>query len=514
MFNLSVYEAIEIINAIPEILIIALFYHRIFERKYNSYLPYIISYGIAFAVLSVTSLLVASPYVRIGITFAILLTFAIFLYSGSNTVKFFASVYYLLIVFISETLFVGILVIMGYGNPSELLESNMGRILGMIGTKIFDFWIIVYSCRIYKDKVKSLPFRYWVLIILMPFLSAVILNQIFPAYHIGNNVMIGYIISVCGVLYLNFSVFNYFESYDKQLKLATLEQIMERESENYRAIASSYAEIGNIKHDLKNQVTILNDLLKDSKYDEAKQHINQLYNDVEKVTSVCYTGNSAVDSIINLKGDYARSCNISFISKITVKSIDFDAIGICRILGNALDNAIEACERIDIDEKFVCVSMHRLNNKLIIEIENSSLPVDVNNLITSKENKAAHGIGMQSIRQTVEKGFEKMHNGVESLDDKIHHGIDGVYKNKDPNGDPKFIIAEAKYGSSQLGNTKKSGPQMGDKWIKNNIGKIVDDPDDIIEGLATGDTVKELFRVNVSNDNGLVNVTTSVKSLK
>ena len=70
--------------------------------------------------------------------------------------------------------------------------------------------------------------------------------------------------------------------------------------------------------------------------------------------------------------------------------------------GNALDNAIEACERIDIDEKFVCVSMHRLNNKLIIEIENSSLPVDVNNLITSKENKAAHGIGMQSIRQTVE----------------------------------------------------------------------------------------------------------------
>lgn len=48
MFNLSVYEAIEIINAIPEILIIALFYHRIFERKYNSYLPYIISYGIAF----------------------------------------------------------------------------------------------------------------------------------------------------------------------------------------------------------------------------------------------------------------------------------------------------------------------------------------------------------------------------------------------------------------------------------------------------------------------------------
>ena len=402
MLNLSVYEAVEIINVIPEILIIVLFYHCIFERKYNSYLPYIICYGIAFAVLSVTSLFIASPYIRIGITFAILLTFAIVLYSGANTVKFFASVYYLLIVFISETLFAGILAIMGYGTPSELLESNMGRILGMIETKIIDFWIIVYSCRIYKNKVKSLPFRYWVLIILMPFLSAIILNQIFPVNHSASNVMIGYIISVCGILYLNFSVFNYFESYDKQIRLATLEQIMERESENYRAIASSYTEIRNIKHDLRNQVTVLNDLLKDNKYAEAKQHINQLYNDVEKATSICYTGCSAVDSVINLKGDYARSRNISFMSKIKVNSIDFETIGICRILGNALDNAIEACERIDIDEKCLCIAMHQLDNKLVIEIENTSLPVDVNNLTTSKENKETHGIGMQSIRQTVE----------------------------------------------------------------------------------------------------------------
>lgn len=402
MINLSVYDIIETINAIAEILIIALFYHRIFDRKYNSAITYVISYLVAFAVLLASTLNISSPYIRIGVTFVILLLIAFFMYDGSKKIKLFASIYFILIFFISETLFVGILAIMGYGNPSELLESNMGRILGMIGTKIFDFWIIVYSCRIYKNKVKSLPFRYWVLIILMPFLSAIILNQIFPANRSETNVMIGYVISVCGVLYLNFSVFNYFESYDKQIRLATLEQIMERESENYRAIAGSYAEIRNIKHDLRNQVFVLNDLLKEDKYYEAKQYINQLYNDVEKVTSVCYTGNSAVDSIINLKGDYARNRNISYMSKIKVNSIDFDTISICRILGNAIDNAIEACERMEIDEKCVCIAMHQLDNKLIIEIENTSLPVDVNNLITSKKNKEAHGIGMQSIRQTIE----------------------------------------------------------------------------------------------------------------
>jgi len=103
----------------------------------------------------------------------------------------------------------------------------------------------------------------------------------------------------------------------------------------------------------------------------------------------------------NHKSERRLSHNIEFITKIKVNSVDFDAIGICRILGNALDNAVEACVRTEVVEKYVCIAMYQLDNKLIVEIENTSLPVDVNNLITSKKNKSAHGIGMQSIKQTV-----------------------------------------------------------------------------------------------------------------
>lgn len=62
-------------------------------------------------------------------------------------------------------------------------------------------------------------------------------------------------------------------------------------------------------------MNILNDLIKDNKYYEARKYISQLHKEVERSSSVCYTGNSAVDSIINLKGDYARSHNIEFITK-------------------------------------------------------------------------------------------------------------------------------------------------------------------------------------------------------
>lgn len=306
-----------------------------------------------------------------------------------------------MIIFISETLFVGILMLMNYGEPTELLNSNTGRIIGMIGTKILDFWIIIYSCRIYKNKVKSLPFKYWMLILLMPILSTVILDLIFPAMAGEDSVMIFYIISVVGLLYVNFSVFNYFESYDNQIKLITLESILEREDENYRTIESSYAEIRSIKHDLKNQIELLNDLIKRQDYEAAQKYMSRLHISVEQATAVCYTGNSAIDSIINIKGSYARSKAVNFMTKIKVNNIEFDSVKLCRILGNALDNAIEACERMDIDKKSICLVMNQNMNKLIIEINNTSPKVDTNNLSTSKKDISIHGIGLKSIKQTV-----------------------------------------------------------------------------------------------------------------
>lgn len=284
----TIYDAAELVNVIPEILIIALFYHRIFRQKYKSSVSYIAVYSAAFLILSTVTLLISLPSIQISATFVILILSALFFYDGSNIVKFFASIYYIALIFISESLFIGVLMLMDFGSPMRLLESGTGRILGMIGTKIFDFWIVVYSCRIYKSKIRSLPLKYWILILMMPFLSAVIINLVFAANENDKSMMSSYMICVGGLLYLNLSVFNYFESYDKQIRLAALEKISEKENENYQALAGSYEEIRSIKHDLKNQVSLLNDLIKKQDYMAAQRHMKQLYSFVESAASICY----------------------------------------------------------------------------------------------------------------------------------------------------------------------------------------------------------------------------------
>ena len=235
----------------------------------------------------------------------------------------------------------------------------------------------------------------------MPIISGILLYLIFPSDSSSSGNLVISVFAMLGLLYFNFSVFNYFESFESQIRLAALEQIMEHEDENYRTLTESYEEIRNIKHDLKNQTALLNDLINQEKYPEAKEHISQLYKTVERTTSMCCTGNSAVDSIINLKGDLARSQGISYMTKIKLTELNCDTVGLCRILGNALDNAIEACGRLDSTERCICLMLSNQNNRLLICIENSSPPVDTDNLTTTKANKSTHGIGLQSIRRTV-----------------------------------------------------------------------------------------------------------------
>lgn len=394
------YTLIEILNCAAEILIIFLFCGHIWDRRFSSKAVYVSAFLCGTAVFSFAALFIDDPYVRVCVTFGCVIAAALLLYKNEPASALFASAYYMLMVMVSETLFMDILAAAEGISPEQLLGSGAGRTVGIIGTKIFDLWFVVYSCRLYRRKAVRLPAAYWVQMLLMPFLSAVIICCVFSARltNIGGDVM--YAVSLAGLLYINISVFNYFESYDRQVRLAALEQTIEREEKNYRELSASYSEIRSIKHDLRNQAGVLNEMLEKEHYNEAKEYIRSLYKTVGNVTDVYFTGDAAVDSIINLKAAYAKSLGISFSADIKTEYFGSDRLALCRILGNALDNAVEACERVS-GERHIDLEISRAGEMLMCTVGNTSLPVDVNRLVTQKRGKGMHGIGMQSIKNAV-----------------------------------------------------------------------------------------------------------------
>lgn len=133
------------------------------------------------------------------------------------------------------------------------------------------------------------------------------------------------------------------------------------------------------------------------------KHIYRLGSFVKTANSICYTGNNAVDSLVNIKAALAKTFGIEFICKVNiVTELKADEMTLCRIIGNALDNAIDGCGRSKLPKKHICFSLNEKDEKIIMLITNTSDEVNIDDLVSTKKEKGVYGIGTQSIRSSVE----------------------------------------------------------------------------------------------------------------
>lgn len=395
----------EAANVAVEMLIVLLYFNKLFPQSYEYKRIYIGGYSAAALILYLTGILTTNSTVLISVTFSLLLLISIILYDGEIIRKAFLSLLFIVIVFISEILFIGLLNIFEIGSPSEIGNQGINRIIGMVGTKIIYFWIVIFVCRLINRKIQEIPIKQWITIILMPAISTIILYIIYydlMSSHENNKILL-YCIAVLGLLYINFSVFDFFETYLKQLRLSVLEQVIERETTNYKQIENAYNDMRTLKHDISNQLDVITDLISRNDKKSAEAVIKSISLQLENVNAVCYTGEPIIDSVINIKLKYAHELGINITKRIKIAAFDLDKIELCRAIGNVLDNAIEGCQRSGLSEQHIYMSIQQVDDKIVVEVTNTAANVDLNNLQTSKKNKSAHGIGLSSIQSSVEK---------------------------------------------------------------------------------------------------------------
>ena len=401
--NDLIWDIIEAINVLLEFIIVYVFHKKLFEKRYDTKWYYYLCYAIGAAVLYMTGIITNNSYVLISVSFALLYLQSLFMYNGHHIKKLFSSAMFITFIVMSEILFISIMTILGLGAPSEIVEKGPSRIIGMIGTKVLYFWMIYILCNLINKKSKSIPLKHWLTIIMMPIFSTIILCMAFQSMTLINSDNILNLISVLGLLYINISVFEFFETYQKKLRLSVLEQIIEVENTNYKLIEESYKELRKLKHDMVNEIAVVKNLIINDDIQTAENIIDKISKDLGKITAVCYTGEPIIDSIINIKFKLAAERKISISKRINVSSLHLDKIELCRALGNALDNAIEGCQRCLIDNPCIYFSMQQIEDKIAIEISNSSEYVNVYDLQTSKNDLKIHGIGISSIRSSVDK---------------------------------------------------------------------------------------------------------------
>ena len=145
-----------------------------------------------------------------------------------------------------------------------------------------------------------------------------------------------------------------------------------------------------------------------------------------------FSENASVDALLRYYYAYARQKNILTEFYLMPASLTLSDIEYCTLLGNLLENAIEACDHLpDTVTKRVQLHTRETGHLLFLRIENSYDGYFVQEkqvFLTRKPQVSAHGIGMASVRDIVVR-----HNGtmdVYPLKDVFRIGISLPLKNK------------------------------------------------------------------------------------
>lgn len=161
-----------------------------------------------------------------------------------------------------------------------------------------------------------------------------------------------------------------------------------------------------MKHDMNNMLIVAKRLCDNQSYDELSSYLSSIICETtfEKRVS---SGDSTIDAIVNAKITSSKS--VQFITKFEVEGPSFNKLDIAVLLGNALDNAIEAtlkCENMHIE-----LYIKETSNIFLMYIKNTydgELFFEKEKLLSTKRNYVSHGLGMDSMQEIVKKYNGKM----------------------------------------------------------------------------------------------------------
>ena len=337
------------------------------------------------------------------------------LYCGNTKNRILISIFSSLVMTIIEIIVLYIIALI-FGISADVIVSNFGyRLFGIIASKMVSFAVFKIICS--KAKSRNTAFlepSYWILFVVI-LLTSLFALSVISIPQVTNTPRSDFLAVVCsfGLLFSTFfSVYLYEHMAEQSKELAYEKLANERavEAENHlkeRLVAQN--QMRAFKHDLSNHMITLRAYFENRNYQKGINYINVIENFMER-NDVINTGNDALDAIINIKMSAAKSKNIDFKANIQIpEDMGIDDIDLSIILGNALDNAIEACEKVQDNKRYIHITIMYDKKSIICKIDNSAA-VSNPSLKTTKSDAQNHGIGMERIRFVVDK-----YNGVYSV---------------------------------------------------------------------------------------------------
>lgn len=217
----------------------------------------------------------------------------------------------------------------------------------------------------------------------------------------------------------------------------------------YEEINQKYTETRQLWHDFHNHLLAIQELMRRGEIDAANNYMKELEDDIDNAHILTKSGSEALDVLIYQKSELARRANVKLEVHINTKvnSEEFQDTAICCVVGNLLDNCIEAVSKLAhqdnsaagnrvsdnsvadnsvvddsatdnsvTDNRYAILEISKKGDMLFVSTENcfdGKVEKDAKGYKTTKEDKASHGIGLSGVKRICEKYNGSMQISVE-----------------------------------------------------------------------------------------------------
>lgn len=289
---------------------------------------------------------------------------------------------------------------MQFGTPEFVYGIMLSRTLFAVLARIISGFAR-------KRSLPKLKATHWIALVVPPIGSLIVLyNYLFLRTPSITDMISSMIVMITSIVVI--TVYGKILSdREVEVKNSYLEDLLKYYNYQHYLAEKSEIVISKTKHDIKNLLIAFKTDIQNQNVKSVQDGIDRLLGDIDSFDGPATSGNLAIDSIINYKASLSKDRGIQFLTILDIPhNLELQSVAICQIIGNALDNAVEATEKVkDEANRVIQVDISYKHDTLQIKITNpydGIMTTDNNGiLLSSKRDFRAEGIGLQSIKSIV-----------------------------------------------------------------------------------------------------------------
>lgn len=205
------------------------------------------------------------------------------------------------------------------------------------------------------------------------------------------------------------------------------EQYLSAQVRHFQVYQKAQTETRRIRHDMKNHMLCLSHLAQEEDMEGIRSYLGKLTDMSAGISQGVQCGNSLVDAICSEKMELAKEYGIRFeISGRLTEQPGMEAVDLCTVFANALDNGIEALQQAEEADRILFVTVNRKDNILFLQFKNA-LKADSDKVLsgrTTKKDRINHGFGLENMKLAAKRYHGELHTCINTENGKPFFVLD------------------------------------------------------------------------------------------